>query len=146
MHKLGNNLLVTKNGKKICGQIVGIDRYRLENFEGTQHLWESYTLTSKTGGLFKRFWITDWKKSGWFLWTACKKIKKTKHTKVIQDRSGIAQIRFTGDQGASTPVAALVVYEIRKGEYYATERFADSDVMFFRAIKITKPKILTSPL
>jgi hypothetical protein len=142
MHRLGDKLLVKTNGLNIQGHVVGLDHYHLENFEGTQHTWLSYTLTSDKGGLFRRYWITDWKKSGWFLWTACQRLKKPKFKRAVEDRSGIAQIKFFGDRGVSTPTAALAVYELENGEYYSTERFAGSDVMYFHAQNIQKPKIV----
>ena len=143
MPKVGDHLLAKTKKLEIRGHIVGIDHYHLENFAGNQHRWFSYTLISNKNSLFSRYWITDWKESGWFLWTPCKEIKNLKNKKTVQDRSGIAKITFEGDQGASTPVAALVLYKTGKNQYYATERFAGSRVMYFRAEKIQKPKITT---
>lgn len=140
MLKLHDKLATNYLGKEIIGQIVGIDHYHLENFDNKKHMWPSYTLVSKNGGLFKRYWITDWKKAGWFLWTGCPKKAKLQFKRVIQDRSGLATIAFAGDQGISTPTAALVVYELDDGGYYSTERFSGSGVLYFRAQKIPKPK------
>ena len=146
MPKLNEYLTVKDGAQSITGCVIGIDQYRFESFAGTQHTWKSYTMISSVGGLYKRYWITDWKKAGWLLWTACKEIKEPKYKKIIQDRSGVAQIKFSGDAGKSTPVAALVLYEIRKGEYYATERFVGSDVMYFKAKNIPIPKHTKKPI
>lgn len=141
MFKVGQIIRVTFDKKVITATIIGIDTYLLETFSDTQKNWNSYTLISDAGGKFERFWVTDWKSDGWFVWTRHKKLANPKVKKIILDRSGIAKITFKGDRGASTPTAALAVYEISKGLFYSTERFAGSKTMYFQARKIRKPVI-----
>ena len=142
MLKLNDQLLIAVNGKAVQGNIVGIDSYQLENFEGKKHKWLSYTLVSDKKGEFSRYWITDWKKSGWVLWTGCPKKKSLSSLKMVTDRSGITNIEFSGDQGVSTPFAAVAIYQLENGEYYAMERFTASQVMFFCGRPIKKPKVI----
>ncbi|MDX2027926.1 MAG: hypothetical protein SFW62_04765 [Alphaproteobacteria bacterium] len=138
MIKLGKELSVKIGGKVITGSVVGIDCYRLENFEGRTLQWASYTLTSPRKHPFTRYWITDWGKRGWVLWLATR--KKTPAGRFLAERSGVAGINFSGEQGASTPVAALVVYQKKDGSYYSLERFAGSRTLFFEGRKVKRPQ------
>jgi len=138
MLKLNDRVTLYANGKKIRGRIVGIDSYSLENFEGKKQRWLSYTLVSDKKGILSRFWVTDWKKDGWVLWTTGKK-KKNVGMKMVTGRSGISRIEFAGNQGISTPFSSVAVFSSRKGRYYAFERFADSDILYLDGQKIAGP-------
>ena len=138
MVKLDESLEVRLGRRLLSGTVIGIDRYHLENFAGKDCRWTSYTLVSKKGGPFKRYWITDWKKSGWILWQSCKKKADLKSYRLVIERSGVTGIEFSGDQGVSTPSAAVVVYQHKDGSFYAMERFSDSAVMFFSGKQIVK--------
>jgi hypothetical protein len=140
--KLKDELSLTLDGKMIQGRIIGIDHYHLDNFEGKSHRWLSYTLVSKHKGVFSRYWITNWKKAGWVLWTGHKRGMALKNKMMVTDRSGITKIGFLGEKGVSTPVAAVAVYRLKKGVYYAMERFSGSQVMFFQGREIIKPKVV----
>lgn len=143
MLKLNDRLFIRVKNGRILGQIIGIDSYHLENFEGKQQKWLSYTLISDKAGRYKRYWITDWKKSGWVLWTACKKKSALKNCTMVPTRSGITKIEFSGEQGVSTPAAAVAVYKQKNGEYYAMERFSGSKAMFFAGKEISKPETVS---
>jgi len=144
MLSLNEHVAFSINGKTVSGTIVGIDQYSLESFDGKSRTWTSYTLTSKTKGIFSRFWITDWKSDGWILWTTAKKKNKL-NLQMVPNRSGLSKIEFTGDQGISTPFSAVAVFLSPKDTYYALERFADSSVLYLCGQKISKPrKSLTS--
>jgi hypothetical protein len=74
------------------------------------------------------------------LWTASTKKAPSKHERLIVSRSGVSKIKFTGDQGVSTPVAAVLTFKGSNGIYYGMEKVVDSEAMFFHGEKIRKPR------
>ena len=144
MLKLNKQTSFSVDGKKIAGVIVGIDKYSLVNFEGKKIHWVSYTLTSEKKGVFSRFWITDWKKDGWVLWTNSKK-KKVANLQMVTSRSGISEVQFSGEQGVSTPFSGVAVFAVSKDEYYAMESFTNSEVLCLKGQKVARPKETKQP-
>jgi len=112
----------------------------MDAFDGKRHKWKSYTLVSEAKGIFGRYWLTE-RKTGWFLSTESKKKHPAKGAKIVLERSGIAKIAFEGEQGVSTPSAALLAYRAGKDKYFTIERFFDSEIMFFDGVRIAKPKL-----
>lgn len=143
MLKLNDKVSIRIGTTEITGQLVGIDQYKLENFSGKACQWPSYTFTSNSKGLFSRYWLVLWDKSKWILWTKITSKNQPQANVLILEKSGIAQIAFTGDFGQSTPMAALAQYKEGK-EYFCIERFTGSEVMFFRGQEIPKPKVLSA--
>jgi hypothetical protein len=138
--KLNDQISVTFKGKSIRGKLVGIDTYTLESFDGKKCGWPSYTLTSDRKDNFSRYWFVRWGKGNWILWLAAKNMTVPKGAKFLPGKSGIAKIEFEGDAGVSTPYAGLIQYQSKEG-YFAAERFAGSEVMYFSGHKIPKPKL-----
>ncbi len=139
MFALNQNILIGLSNRRLVAKLIGIDAYNLENYNGKRCEWLSYTLVTKKIGKYGRFWLTDWKKTGWVLWTNSKLKRPPKGYRMVAERSGIAKIGFTGDSGSSTSHAALAVFSLND-KYYSLERFKTSEVMFFTGIKILKPK------
>ena len=118
--------------------VVGIDRYRLENFLDETLRWVSYTMTSNQESVFSRWWLTDSADDGQWCWFDLGEKTPPADAAFLPRWGGIASIDFEGDRGPSTPTAALVVLE--KGNWrYGLEKFADGKVMRFRACR---PKML----
>ena len=137
---LNDKISIAFEGKKVSGKLVGIDTYSLESFDGKKFDWPSYTLASDRKDKFKRFWFVRWGQSNWILWLQAKNFTVPINSKLLPGKSGIAKIQFEGDPGASTPFAALVQYRTADG-YFAAERFAGSEVMYFSGHSIAKPKL-----
>jgi len=137
--KLGERPLVRFRNKTVVGKIIGIDDYHMENFKGGKLYWPSYTLIADHAKPFDRYWFADWGKDGWILWLTAQKLPA--NTRPLLERGGIARLDFSGDQGASTPCAALSMH--KKGAViYCVERFSGSKVMLFSGHKI-KPPLLS---
>lgn len=144
MFKINDSLSITVENQNIIGKLIGIDTYSMENFAGRKVRWTSHTLVSNLSAPFSRYWITNRGKEGWYLSTISKKTKPPKLAQVCLERSGLAQIDFKGDQGVSTPTAALLAYKLSTNTYFTIERFSKSEIMFFNGQKIQKPKVIES--
>ena len=139
MFKLNDQLVIKVKDKEIRGELIGIDSYLMDAFNGKRVKWTSYTLISDHKNKFARYWMTE-RTTGWFLSTASAKRTPPKSSQIVLERSGIARIDFKGDRGVSTPSAALLAYKTGIDTYFTIERFLNSEIMFFDGIKIRKPK------
>jgi hypothetical protein len=141
MYKLGDKISIRSAEKVREGRLVGIDTYTLENFENEKISWRSFTLLAEPASRHGRFWFVCWGKSEWILWLAADRNEPGSRLRMQVSKSGIASIRFKGDAGVSTPVAALAQY--RGGRrYFCQERFSGSQAMFFDGFRIPKPKVV----
>lgn len=103
--------------------VVGVDSYELHNCLGQIRRWNSYTIVNPTG----RYGLTH-VQAGVVLWSsieaamsACRDDLSTLNLEM----SGVARISFQGEQGVSTPVASLLWFDMKNGEFdfVAIERF-----------------------
>ncbi len=138
--RLGQPFCLQWHNRNVEGQVIGIDTYSLENFEGKRVGWKSYTAVSVKQGKWRRFWLTDWRSDGWWLWLSSKRTSVGKDYKLLVKRSGVASLKFSGDAGVSTSAAALLVFTNGK-QVYSLERFAGSKLMRFDAFPV-KSKLL----
>lgn len=109
--------------KGVTYKVIGIDYYTLNNLFGESVDWTSYTLIDKDEN---KTWVSGpyaGKFVQWSLFSA-EEFKQDKKASMDPNLTGIANIKFEGNPGFSTPVAEIVWLKTSGTyDYIAMERF-----------------------
>lgn len=102
--------------------LVGIDHYQLMNTLGESMAWSSFTISSEQQRLsfsIANDEIVLWQSSNMY----------TDNKSLRCDYSGMAVVKFDGDQGPSAPLASLLWFTIddQQHDYFAIESFLEQD-------------------
>jgi hypothetical protein len=108
---------------------VGIDRYTLKAFDGTEKRWDSYTLVSSEAGLFSRWWIVNVPLHGPHFFVAGEGIPANAAFDAAQ--SGLVGLDSEGDAVLSAPKGALAVHRTPDGVFHSLEVFDGADRLVF---------------
>lgn len=112
-----------------ASQVVGIDYYSMDGFNGQRITWDSYTLTSDESGVFARWWIVNVHGRGAYYYIPVDEMPEG--VTFIRELSGLVGLDSRGDAALSSDKGALAVYGNDKGELFAEEVFDGADRIVF---------------
>ena len=110
-------------------KVIGVDHYILNNLFGNPKEWDSYTLIDDSEN---KTWISYGAVKDYYIqWTliSAEEFRNGIVVPANLDLTGIANVKFKGNPGYSTPTAELIWFDLKKqkNDYFVFERFLKND-------------------
>ena len=110
-------------------RVIGLDRYKMNTFEGRRLNWVSYTLTSEEDGPFARWWLVNMPLIGPCVYQPTENVPGG--AEFMSELSGLVILDSKGDSSLSTNNGAAAIYKDKNGNFYAQEIFDNNEKITF---------------